>query len=151
MVNIRLFLFFFKKENLFNVLLFFSLPSLLFVGDIFFIFFLVRLIGEYLALFLFFLFTALGQFILFKSFSLLLDRLKAAKIDGRDCKSLYYAYAGTLPSFIYLVYPGIISTLAGIMLLAPILRRQIGLGVSRFFNIDWDEINEYLFLLLQQE
>jgi UPF0716 family protein affecting phage T7 exclusion len=147
MVNIRLFLFFFKKENLFNLLLFFSVPSLLFMGDIFLLFYLTQLLGMNLAISLFFFFTALGQFILFKSFSVLLDRLMTAKEASDNCTEYYLAYAGTLPSLVYLIYPGIISTLIGSFLLLPLIRKKMGKGISSFFKIDWDEINEYLFLL----
>ncbi len=148
MVNIRLFLFFFRKENIFNILLFLTLISLLFIGDIFFLVFLMRLIGTYLAFFFFFLFTALGQFGIFRSFSVLLSSLSETKKAGGDCHEYYILYAGTIPSAVYMVYPGIISTLAGFLLLSAPVRKMLGRLISAKLKIDWDEINEYLFLLM---
>ena len=148
MVNIRLFLYFFKKENIFNILFFFSLASLLFLGDIFFLVFLIRLIGTYLAFTLFFLFSALGQIGLFRSFSILIDNIRTAKEKGEDCMDHYLAYAGSIPAVIYMIYPGIISTLIGYILLIVPVRKVLGEWVTRFLQLDWDEINEYLFLLL---
>ena len=148
MVNIRLFLYFFKKENIFNILFFFSLASLLFLGDIFFLVFLMRLIGTYLAFTLFFLFSALGQIGLFRSFSTLIDNIRTAKDGGEDCMNHYLAYAGSIPAVIYMVYPGIISTLVGYILLINPVRKVLGEWVTKYLQLDWDEINEYLFLLL---
>ena len=148
MVNIRLFLYFFRKENIFNILFFLSIASLLFLGDIFFLVFLMRLIGTYLAFTLFFLFTALGQISLFRSFSLLIDSIREAKEEGVNCMDYYFSYAGSLPAVLYMIYPGIISTLVGFVLLLPPVKRNMGEFISRYFKLDWDEINEYLFLLL---
>ncbi len=148
MVNIRLFLFFFKKENIFKILLFLTLASLLFLGDIVLLVFLMRLIGTYLAFSLFFLFTALGQIGLFRTFSVLLDSLSLTKSEGGDCRNHYLAYAGTVPSLVYMVYPGILSTLVGFLLLLAPIRKVLGRLISDKLEIDWDEINEYLFLLL---
>jgi UPF0716 family protein affecting phage T7 exclusion len=148
MVNIRLFLYFFRKENIFNILFFSSLASLLFLGDIFFLVLLIRLIGPYLAFTLFFLFTAMGQIGIFRTFAVLIETIQDVKERGGDCMPCYLAYAGTLPSVFYMIYPGILSTIIGFILLIPPLRKKVGKVISHFFELDWDEVNEYLFLLV---
>ncbi len=148
MVNIQLFLYFFKKENIFNILFFFTLASLLFLGDIFFLVFLMRLMGTYLAFTVFFFFTAVGQVGLFRTFSLLIDNIREAKDEGENCMDYYLAYAGSIPAVIYMIYPGIISTLIGFILLIFPIRKVLGEFITKKLQLDWDEINEYLFLLI---
>lgn len=60
----------------------------------------------------------------------------------------YLAYAGTLPTLLYMVYPGIISTLVGYVLLIAPIRKKLGQIISNYFKIDWDEVHEYLFFVL---
>ncbi|MGD1828331.1 MAG: FxsA family protein [Spirochaetaceae bacterium] len=124
-----------------------SLISLVFVGDIIFLIFLMQLVGTYLAFSLLFVFTAIGQIALYNSFSHLMDLISEAKDEAELSIDHYYTYAGTLPSVFYLIYPGILSTLIGFILLISPVRNKLGRKISRHFNLDWDEVREYRFLL----
>lgn len=147
MVNIRLFLYFFRKENFFNLLLFFSIPSLFFFGDLFFLLYIVQIIGLYPSLFFTLFFTAIGQIIIFKNFATLLDQLKATMAESNDCQDIYLAYGGSFFSAILLMYPGIISFFLGLFFLIPGIRKTMGRLTTRFLRIKWSEVNEYLYLL----
>lgn len=102
------------------------------------------LLGEYLFIALLALLSLAGFVFSFKTLEravLAINRNLETNVFSEEAYSLLPG--GFLAAYL-LIMPGIVSTLVGIILSCPPLRRRTGRALSRFLRIDWKEIHEYM-------
>lgn len=146
MVNIKLFLYLFDKNRLFNILLGFSLLGIIPLADFILVVKISHLMGNFLSLSLVSSLSGIALLLLINSLDNCLEEIKGSHISGFYEKS-FLLYIGMLPSAILILIPGIISTLMGLLFLLKNVRILFGKFFTEKFQIDWKESYEYFYLL----
>jgi UPF0716 family protein affecting phage T7 exclusion len=88
--------------------------------------------------------TALGVFIMYRLTELRGRRLVETIDDGHFDPDLFSRYLSTLVASLFLIIPGILNTLAGILLLIPYIGTGLGIRLAGMAGIDWQEAYEFL-------
>lgn len=146
MVNIKLFLYLFDKDRLFNILLGFSLLGIIPLADFILVIKLGNLIGNYMALAILCALSGLALLLLIQSLDTSIEEIKDNHKSGFSEKSFLF-YIGLLPAAVLILIPGILSTLIGVILLVKKIRLLFGRWFTKIFQIDWKESYEYFYLL----
>ena len=64
--------------------------------------------------------------------------------EGHFDSEIFSRYLSTLAASLFLIMPGLLNTLAGILLLIPFVGVKLGDRMARLTGIDWQEAYEFL-------
>jgi UPF0716 protein FxsA len=137
---IRLFDRGFLLRSLYFLLLFALVP----VAEIALLIYLSRLFGVFLVLAVLLATGLFGMVASFGEMKRSLVRLKARVREGSYPDSEFRNLAGTIIASLFLVTPGFLSDLAGLVLFFPAVRRRVGHAVTLRMESKMKEIYEYL-------
>jgi UPF0716 family protein affecting phage T7 exclusion len=88
--------------------------------------------------------TAIGVFIMYRLTELRGRGLVETIDDGHFDPDLFSRYLSTLVASLFLIIPGILNTLVGILLLIPYIGTGLGIRLAGMAGIDWQEAYEFL-------
>lgn len=88
--------------------------------------------------------SAVGIFFMYKFVESRGRQLIASIDDGHYDSDMFSRYLSTLVSSLFLVIPGILNTVAGIIILIPYIGVRLGGKLARMAGIDWQEAYEFL-------
>ena len=133
-----------KCENISKLLYTFLFLSLLTVGDFISVFILGHLVGIYLYMAIVAILCLMGVIFLSR------HQLKAIikEIDLKHEKGIYpkdefYRLIGSITAAIFIIFPGITTTIIGFILIIPVFSLFIGRKISKRLNLDWNAVYEY--------
>ncbi len=88
--------------------------------------------------------TAGGVFIMYYLVDLGTRRMIGTIDEGRYDSDIFSRYLSTLTASLFLIIPGLLNTLAGCVLLVPVIGAKLGGRLARMIGIDWQEAYEFL-------
>lgn len=88
--------------------------------------------------------SAVWIFIMYKLVELRGQQLLSSIDDGRYDSDMFSRYLSTLVASLFLIIPGVLNTLAGIVILIPYISVRLGGKLAGLAGIDWQEAYEFL-------
>jgi UPF0716 family protein affecting phage T7 exclusion len=105
---------------------------------------LALLIGPWITMALLAAGSAAGIFFMYQRVGVQGRRLTEAVDDGRFVPGILSRYLSVLAASVFLILPGFVNSLAGIVLLIPYVAEKTGDRLARMAGIDWREAYEFL-------
>lgn len=117
--------------------------SLIVVFDFFALFVFGNLISVYLYLAIISILSLLGVSFLIKLIKNTIITINKKHDDGEFPQKEFNDISTMFFASIFIVFPGIITSIFGLILLFPVIRQIIGKYLTIKFGIDWNAVYEY--------
>ncbi|OQY39518.1 MAG: hypothetical protein B6229_03595 [Spirochaetaceae bacterium 4572_7] len=117
--------------------------SLLTVVDFFTLFIFSDLIGIYLYLGIITSITLFGVFIIIKLSKSTIKQLESKHNVGVYPEYEFYKLTALLFASLLIIFPGIITSIIGFILIIPHFRQFIGRSLTKKLKLDWHGVYEY--------
>lgn len=144
MLSIQFILQVFKGLNAVRIIYFFLALSIIQLGDLIFTVFMTKIFGDYLILGLICSISIAGLFISVLRIKEISNRICIKCKNGEFPKDSFYELTGLFLAASMIFIPGFISSLAGSVMLFPIIAKQAGLFISYKTSTDWHTVYEYM-------
>jgi len=132
-----------KKENVNTILNYGVIFSFVILSDIYLTILLGNYFTDYFVLSFLCFFCLLGIFFIKRYFEVFYSSLQARRSTDKIPESDFYYFTGYFMSSIFLLIPGIITGVMGLILLIPGITTYIGKTISRKLSINWNIVYEY--------
>lgn len=144
MLNIKVLYEILNPEHTVRYLYILLLMALIPLLDCFLILMTASYIGEYLFLSIL-IALSLGGFYMSRFLMVKNLRIIRSNTENNFYSEYYYTMLpGTIFVSIFLIMPGIIGTLAALILSLPFLRQKAGRYITQVLRIEWKEIHEFI-------
>lgn len=144
MLNMKSLLKFFDIGFLYRLLAAFLMIGLVFLGEIYLFFMIFDIFGIFFTLAVSTAKSLFCAFILFFLFGNILKQVRKFVKIGKYPQKKFELLAGTLVVGILLIFPGIITDVAGIIFMLPVFRRMLGRGFTKSMDGQLHEMYQYL-------
>ncbi len=103
-----------------------------------------HIVGPWIAMAVLAANTTAGILIMYFLVDLRRRQLVESVDKGRFASDIFSRYLSTLIASLFLIIPGLLNTLAGILLLIPYIGVKLGGRLARLMGLDWQEAYEFL-------
>lgn len=144
MLSIQFIINIFKDMKAIQMLYFFLAISILQVADLFLTIFLTHIFGEYLIMAIICSVSLIGLFFSVLRVKHLILLINDNCSEGNYPENLFHELTGVFISAIFIFIPGFFTSVAGFLLLIPILSNKSGQSISKWTFTDWHTVYEYM-------
>lgn len=132
-----------KKEKISKYIYTILFLSLLTLGDFFTLFIFSNLIGIYLYLALVATLCFIGTGFIVKSIKKTILKIEKKHDQGVYPETEFYNIATLFLAVVLVIFPGIVTTFAGLIIIIPYFRQLVGRKLTKRLKLDWNAVYEY--------
>lgn len=144
MFNIQFILSLFKETRAIQIIYFFMAVSIIQILDLFLSVYLTSLFGVYLIMAALCIMAIAGFFISLKRIKVIINTVKNESEKGSFPENSFHELTGVYLSAFLVFIPGFISSVAGLILMIPLLSKNSGRFISQKTSTDWHTVYEYM-------
>lgn len=132
-----------KREKVSHYIYTLLFISLLTIGDFLTLILFSELIGIYLYLGIIASICFIGIGLVVKFLKGTITTIENKHDNGTYPKNDFYKFTGLLLAAILIVFPGLVTTTIGLVILIPIFRQLVGRTLTKRLKLDWYAAYEY--------
>lgn len=132
-----------KREKISHYIYSILFLSLFTLGDFLTLYIFSELIGIFLYLGLIALLCFIGVAMVVKLFKATITKLEDKHDNGIYPKEEFYGLTALLLASVLVVFPGIVTSLVGFIIIIPYFRQKVGRKITKRLKLDWYAVYEY--------